>query len=139
MTKSSTGNVSRKRKQTYEGVSEDDDTVLVTTSVKKDDRKTDRNTSFQYDRFTCLVENCHSDSLRDPGKSFHKIPDIYDERREIWCQRLKIDSSLIRPTSRICSRHFKQDSFSSVSRLEKGAIPEVAFSELFGGTYRKIW
>ena len=51
----------------------------------------------------CIV--CRSTRAKDPGVSFHRFP-ADPALRAKWISKLELDADVVKPHSRVCSRHF---------------------------------
>ena len=72
---------------------------------------------------------CGSTKIGDPSASFHRFPK--DARRAIWlyaCTVFNIAKEALRPSTRVCSRHFPGGDATMTPSLTLGK-PSIVFKE----------
>ena len=72
----------------------------------------------------CTV--CGSTKTGDPSASFHRFPK--DARRAIWLSVFDIAEEALRPSTRVCSRHFPGGDATMTPSLTLGK-PSIVFKE----------
>ena len=71
----------------------------------------------------CCV--CGNTKAKEPGLSFHRIPKE-PSRRAVWLQVFMLTEEDMKPSTRVCSRHFPDGDASKIPNVNPGISSGVS-------------